>query len=99
VNSLVLLQATALAACSLAALRQAWKLKSKTTSRPDRLRSFAKIVACTGGVAIIAPVMGGLHGWALNVFIIAAIACFFGYGVLVYAAYASSAEKQRNSPS
>jgi uncharacterized membrane protein YtjA (UPF0391 family) len=43
--------------------------------------------------------MGGLHGWALNVFIIAAIACFFGYGVLVYAAYASSAEKQRNSPS
>jgi cytochrome b561 len=97
VNSIDLLLAAALAICVLVAVRQAWELKSKAISGPARLRSWARIVACAGGVVIIIPMMGGFHGWALKIFITAGIIFLVGFGFLIYAARASSAGVERDS--
>ena len=99
VNSLELLQVAVLATCAIVAVWQAWELKSETTPRSTRLRSWARIVACAGGAIIISPMIAGFHGWTLKAFVITGIIFLLGYGLLIYSARASSASEGRDSGS
>jgi hypothetical protein len=82
-NVLTLILLVALAVCGVVAARNFWQL-TKAGSRSEKFHPLAKMVAGLGGILIISPLVIGVHGWELKLFVAGGAGCLLCYLLLLY---------------
>ena len=87
---LTLILLVALAACAVVTAWNLWQL-AKADSRSKKFRNLAKITVGVGGALIVLPLVAGVHGWGLKLFVTGGILCFLWYLFLIYKSPGSTA--------